>query len=281
MAEKLTMMTERGDDIPLLLAQLARLGVQPLLDESVPTHGHWVGLSWGWVPVIWLTPILSEANHRLHQVEPWAMPRLQTLRGATGQRGHPLARSADRLAAVLEAVRDDAHGQACEGAWTQPWLRVYDLQPARVRLDATTASGYGRVPEDGLLQFGPSKDHRPDWPPVNVMRSVLDPLGWPVATDLVPGQRADDPLYIPAIARVRASVGRRGLLYVGAGTMGALETRAFIQAGGDAYLCPRAEVQRPRRVLEAYLEPVSSGLQPLTRITGSVAKLLFCAFGSL
>jgi transposase len=267
MAEKLTIITERVDDIPLLLAQLERMGVQPLLDEYFPTHGNWVGLSLGWVTVIWLTHILSEANHRLNQVEPWAMQRLQTLRGATGQRVHPLDLSDDRLAAVLEALSDDAHWQAFEGAWTQQLLRVYDLQPERVRLDATTASGYWRVTEDGLFQFGHSKDHRPDLPQVKVMLSVLDPLGLPIATDIVPGPRADDPLYIPAIARVRESVGRRGLLYVGDGKMGALETRAFIQAGGDAYLCPLAEVQLPRRVLEAYLEPVSSGLQPLTRIT--------------
>jgi hypothetical protein len=44
MAEKLTIITERVDDIPLLLAQLERMGVQPLLDEHFPTHGNWVGL---------------------------------------------------------------------------------------------------------------------------------------------------------------------------------------------------------------------------------------------
>lgn len=43
----------------------------------------------------------------------------------------------------------------------------------------------------------------------------MDLLGLPVATDVVPGQRADDPLFIPAIARVRESLARRGLLYVG------------------------------------------------------------------
>ena len=189
-------------------------------------------------------------------MEPWAEQRLQTLRGATGQHVHPLDLSDDRLAAVLEALSDDAHWQAFEGALTQQLLRVYDLQPERVRLDRTTASGYWRVTEDGLFQFGHSKDHRPDLPQVKVMLSVLDPLGLPVATDIVPGQRADDPLYMPAITRVRESVGRRGLLYVGDCKMGALETRAFLQAGGDSYLCPLAEVQLPPRVLEAYLAPV-------------------------
>jgi transposase len=141
MTETLTIRSERVDDIPRLLAQLDRMGVQPLLDEHVSTHGNGVGLSLGWVTVLWLTPILSEADHRLNHVEPWAEQRLHTLRASTGQRVHPLDLSDDRLAAVLEALRHDEAWQACEGAFTQHWLRVYDLQPERVRLDSTTASG--------------------------------------------------------------------------------------------------------------------------------------------
>ena len=268
MTETLTIRSERVDDIPLLLAQLDRMGVQPLLDEHFSTHGNWVGLSLGWVTVLWLTHILSEADHRLNHVEPWAEQRLHTLRGGTGQRVHPLDLSDDRLAAVLEALSHDEPWQAFEGAFTQQLLRVYDLQPERVRLDSTTASGYWRVTEDGLFQFGHSKDHRPDLPQVKVMLAVLDPLGLPVATDVVPGQRADDPLYIPAITRVRESVGRRGLLYVGDCKMGALETRAFIQAGGDFYLCPvgggPAAACRVGGLLGAR---VGRDNKPLTRIT--------------
>lgn len=214
-----------------------------------------------------MTHILSEADHRLNHVEPWAEQRLHTLRGSTGQRVHPLDLSDDRLAAVLEALSHDEEWQAFEGAFTQQLLRVYDLQPERVRLDSTTASGYWSVTEGGLFQFGHSKDHRPDLPQVKVMLAVLDPLGLPVATDIVPGQRADDPLYLPAITRVRESVGRRGLLYVGDCKMGALETRASLQAGGDFYLCPLSEIQLPPAGLEGYLEPVAMGQQALTRIT--------------
>lgn len=88
---------------------------------------------------------------------------------------------------------------------------------------------------EGLFQFGYSKDHRPDLPQVKVVLSALDPLGVPVATDVVSGNRADDPLYIPAIKRVRDGLGQKGLLYIGDSKMGAIETRAFTQNGEDYY----------------------------------------------
>src|SRR5215510_2217614 len=266
MSETLTITRERVDEIPLLLAPLERMGRQPLLDAHVPTPGNWVGLRLGWVTVIWLTHILSEANHRLNHVEAWAEKRLHTLRGCTGQRVHPLDVSDDHLAAILEALSDDDRWRAFESTLNQHLLRVYDLRPECVRLDSTTASGYWSVTEDGLFQFGPSKDHRPDLPQVKVMLSALDPLGLPVATDVVSGQRADDPLYIPAIARVREGLRQRGLLYVGDCKMGALETRAVVQAGGDYYLCPLSELQVPPTGLATYLAPVWTGAQRLTPI---------------
>jgi transposase len=212
MTETLTIRSERGDDMPRLLAQLDRMGVHPLLDEHCATHGNWVGLRVGWVTVLWWTHIRSEADHRLNPVEPWAEPRLHTRRASTGPRVHPLDRSADRLAAVLEAWSHDEEWQAFEGAVTQHLRRVYALQPERVRWDRTPARGSWSVPEDGLFPCGHRQDHRPDLPPVQVMLAVRDPLGWPGATDVVPGQHADDPRYRPAITRVRQGVGRRGLL---------------------------------------------------------------------
>src|SRR5262249_52188663 len=149
---------------------------------------------------------------------------------------------------------------------------VYDLGAACVRLDSTTANGHWTVTEDGRFQFGHSKDHRPDRPQVKIMVSALDPLGMPVATDVVPGQRADDPVSIPAITRVRESLGRRGLLYVGDCKMGALETRAFIQAGGDYYLCPLSAIQLPAERLEVYLAPVLAGDQPLIPVAPALAN---------
>jgi transposase len=124
MTERLTLITERVDDIPLRLAQLERMGLQALLDEHFPTPGNWVGLSLGWVSVLWLTHSLSEAAHRLNHVRPWAEQRLHTLRAGTGQSVHPLDVSDDRLAIVLAALRDDTRWSAFEGALNQHVRRV-------------------------------------------------------------------------------------------------------------------------------------------------------------
>src|SRR6516162_1343769 len=56
-----TIITERVDDIPLLLEQRQRMGLPTLLDTHFPAHGNWTGLSLGWVSTIWLSSILSQA----------------------------------------------------------------------------------------------------------------------------------------------------------------------------------------------------------------------------
>jgi transposase len=266
MTEKLTVISERVDDIPLLVAQQKRMGVQPLLDEHFPTHGNWLGICLGWVAMVWLTHIISRADHRLNHVQPWAAKRLETLGGCTGQPVRALDFSDDRLGDVLYALSDDERSDAFESGLNQRLLRVYDLSTEQIRLDSTTVSGYWHVTLDGLFQLGHSKGRRPDLPQVNVMLATLDPLGMPVATDVLSGNQADDPLYIPSITRVRESLGRRGLLYVGDCKMGALETRAFVQAGGDFYLCPLSETQLPLETLEAYLASVWMGEQALTSV---------------
>src|SRR5260221_12695844 len=85
MTEKLTRTTERVDDIPVLLAQSERMGIAELLDASFQPHGNWAGTSLGLTTTIWLTHILSEGDHRMNQVQPWAATRLHTLQNCSGQ----------------------------------------------------------------------------------------------------------------------------------------------------------------------------------------------------
>ena len=266
MADSLDVKTEQVDDIPVLLAQGKKIGVPELLDQVFSPHGNWQGTSFGWTTLIWLAHILSEGDHRLSQVEAWVEKRPHTLEISTGKSIRVLEWSDDRLGIVLDELADAEKWQAFEGELNRRTLRVYDLSPRRVRVDSTTASGYWTVTEDGLFQHGHSKDHRPDLPQLKVMMSALDPMGMPVATQVVSGKRADDKLYIPAIKQVSASLDEHGLLYVGDCKMAAVDTRAFIQNSQDYYLCPLSDLQLPTETLETYLRPVWNGEQALTSI---------------
>src|ERR687888_1896112 len=196
-------------------------------------------------------------------VEPWVVKRLWTLGVTTGQAVKRVDFTDDRLEIVLRRLSEDTRWAAFESALNQYTVRVYDLSTARVHVDSTSASAYATVSEGGLVQFGHRKDERPDLPQVKVMQAVLDPLGMPLATDVVSGERADDPLYVPCIERVQASVGRHGLLDVGDCKMASRETRACIAASGDFYLCPLPQVQLAEGELEAALAAVWRGERTL------------------
>ena len=266
MSEKPTVNTERVDDIPVLMAFADHMGISELLDEHFEPHGNWQGISPGKMLTGWMGHILSEADHRLNRVQDWAAKRLETLRGSLGVKLEALDFSDDRLAVGLEMLSNDEHWAAFETDMNRRTIRVYDLKQKCVRIDTTTASGYWNVTEDGLFQLGHSKDHRPDLPQLKVVLATLDPLAMPVATLVVRGEKADDPLYIPAIDQVRKGLDKQGLLYIGDCKIMSLATRAHIKAGKDSYLGPFSAIQIPQSVLDTYLEPVWSGQQTLTAV---------------
>jgi len=272
MSDELTITTEQVDDYPVLIAQMEHMTVPDLLDKHFTVHGNWQGLSLGWTGTAWLGHILSVGDHRLNHVQPWVEKNSLTVRGSLQQVVTGLDFTDDRLEKVLEALSEDADWAAFETELNQWTLRVYDLKAEVVRVDSSTASGYVSVSEEGLFQFGHSKDHRPDLPQVKVVQSVLDPFGMPVVTQVVSGEKADDPLYIPAIRQVREGLGKRGLLYVGDSKLMSLDNRAYVQAGGDYYLGPFSKVQIPDEDLERYLQPVWSGEQRVTPVYRSNAQ---------
>lgn len=257
----LVLRQERIDETPLLLAQLKKMHVPQLLDECFVTHGNWQGLSLGHLTAVWLAFILAEGNHRLSHLRDWVMARSVCLQAALGVTFVETDFTDDRLAQVLDYLHREAAWTTFEEKLNARLLRVYDLATDTIRLDSTSAKSFGVVTPEGLLQFGHSKDHRPDLPQFKLQLSTLDPLGLPLTATITSGEKADDPLYVPEIDRVRQTLGKRGLLYVGDCKMAALETRVHLAAGGDFYLCPLSAVQMPAPVLAALLVPVRTGVQ--------------------
>ena len=69
-----------------------------------------------------------------------------------------------------------------------------------IRGDASTVSGDHAGTDGGLLPFGHSQD-APSRPQIKVLTGSLEPLGMPLATDVLSGERADDGLDMPIIER--------------------------------------------------------------------------------
>ena len=271
----LSVENERVDDLPVLVKQMERMGVAEALDRAFPTHGNWQGPSLGSIVVIWLTHILSEADHCLNHVQPWVESHKETLSALVGYSVRSLDYADDRLSAVLRYLNDDMRWMGFEGNINGCLVRVYDLlQPSvaaplespRIRVDGTTGLYYGAVTDGGLFQYGHSKDRRPDLGQFKVMMATMDPLGQPLATHVVSGEHADDPLYVPVIRVVQRSLGREGLLFVGDCKMAALSTRAYVFQSGDAYLCPLSEKQWTKEHQQRDLEGVWNGSVTLTPI---------------
>jgi transposase len=266
--------TERIDDIPLLIAQQERMGIAEIVDNVSTIHGNRKGLSLGRLLSVWISYILSEADHRMSEVETWAAERMECLSALLPDAVCEKDFTDDRLADALRRLSDDERWTEIERQLGTRLVRVYDLERSPVRLDSTTVAVYHDTEGNTLFRHGYSKDHRPDLAQFKVMLATLDPQGMPLATLVVAGHRADDGLYIPAIRRARPVVGQGGRLYVGDAKMGALETRAFVQAGKDYYLTPLAQIGQVPELLQALLEPVWKKEQPVQHIYTSDGQRL-------
>ena len=248
----LVMITERVDDVALLIGQMVKMGLPEVLDRHIPRHWTQRGLSWGWTAVIWLAYIVTEGDHRKVSVETYLKGMHHTLSHLTAQVIEPLDFSDDRLSHLLKHLSKPTYWHQIEHDLNARSIEVYPLPQDVLRCDATTGSGDHKVTAEGLFQFGHSKDD-PTRPQIKVMLGALDPLGMPLATDVLSGERADDGLYLPIIERIRTGVQTTGLLFVGDCKMSALDTRAYLARHQDCYLSPLPLTGATAEAMDAWI----------------------------
>jgi transposase len=248
----LVIITERVDDVALLIGQMIKMGLPEVLDRHIPHHWTQRGLSWGWTAVIWLAYIVTEGDHRKVSVETYLKGMHHTLSRLTAQVIEPLDFSDDRLSHLLKHLSKPAYWHQIEHDLNARSIEVYPLPQDVIRCDATTVSGDHEVTTGGLVQFGHSTDD-PTRPQIKVMIGSLDPVGMPLATDVVSGERADDGLYLPIIERIRTGVQTTGLLFVGDCKMSALDTRAYLARHQDCYLSPLPLTGATAEAMEAWI----------------------------
>ncbi len=249
---ELVIITEQIDDVALLIGQMIKMGLPEVLDRHVPRHWKQLGISWGWTAVIWLAYVITEGDHRKVSVETYLKGMKNTLSHLTGQVVEPLDFSDDRLSHLLRHLGKRKYWHRIEQDLNERSIEVYELPREVIRIDATTVSGGHEVTEGGLFQFGHSKDD-PTRPQIKVMTGSLDPLGMPLSTDVLSGEKADDGLYLPIVERVRAGLKTAGLLFVGDCKMSALEIRASIAGAKDFYLSPLPLTGTTAQAMETWI----------------------------
>jgi len=179
----LVIITERVDDVALLIGQMVKMGFVEVLDRHIPRHWQQGGLSWGWTAVIWLAYILTEGDHRKVSVESYIKGMPHTLSQLTNQAIEPLDFSDARLSHLLKPVSKQAYWKQIEHELNARCMEVHDLATEVIRCDATPVSGDHEVTEAELFQFGHSKDDPPR-PQIKVMIGALAPLGMPLSVDV-------------------------------------------------------------------------------------------------
>ncbi|MBA2726571.1 MAG: transposase [Parachlamydiaceae bacterium] len=235
----MTIYYENISDIPILFSIARRLKIDQIFDNHIPSHGNLQGLSYGLTAIGWLIFILSSANHRKSHVQSWALETKKTLSILFGKDIDPNSFNDDRLARMLRFLNDDEIWHSIENDLWRAKMNVFELPVTGIRLDGTNTFGFHGVKEDGLMQYGFSKDGRSDLPILKLMVAAEGNTGEVIAVDVVEGNQNDDPLYLPLIKRVRSILGEKtGLLYCGDCKMSSFSVRGNLDAFSDYYLAP-------------------------------------------
>ena len=141
--EQIKTISERIDDLPVLIYWLKRMRVDVIIDQVLgPPHGNWEGLSYGEVALVFVAYVLMCCTHFLSPMQEWASKHLVSLSQALGKPVREADFTDDRLGIVLSRLGDDATrpGEQIERELGQHLVRAYELPTDTARIDTTTVS---------------------------------------------------------------------------------------------------------------------------------------------
>ena len=240
---RLAIEPERIDELPLALGLLDRMGVAQAIDAHLGAgHGNRQGLSYGQLALGLSARIMTLRDHRLAPVERWSQEHPAVLSRLLGVSVGAKDFTDDRLADLVYALGSAAAEtrEAIETTLGQHVVRAYHLPTEVGRADTTSVSVYHNRAEgaDGLLQFGKSKDHRPDLRQYVQALGTLDPAGLPLVSETLAGNTADPPVYLPVGRRMVNIIGHADWLFVGDSKLHSAQNIAEIHRAGGYLLTP-------------------------------------------
>lgn len=261
--------SERSDDIPVIIHWALEMGIREQIDKEMPeVHGNWQGLSYGELTVLMLGYIVSQGDHRLCAIEAWVKAHHKTLEAATGWKIRQTDASDDRLAVLLGVFgKNPENCEQLEVKLGQELIRAYELPTEVARADTSSFNVHHQPgtenATESLLQYGHSKDHRPDLLQYRQMLATLDPVALPLASQTLAGNGADDPLYVSIWQQLVRVIGKQDFLFVADTKASALASRGQIAQQGGIYCFPLPRTGQVPAMLETWVLNHPSPLQLL------------------
>ena len=277
---------ERVDSIPLIIHWLLEMKVHEIIDRIYMPHSNWQGLSYGQLAVLFVTYMLHSLSHCLSGMEEWVVQHKKVIEKVTGWKLGDKEATDDRLGIMMEVLCEDedksVEFQLQIGGHI---IQAHDLPTEIGRYDTTSFNVY-HDPENrnkGLLNFGHSKNYRPDLLQFKQGLGTLDPAGIPLVTETLPGNKADDGCYVPAWSQMAKTIGHTEFLFIADCKAAALETRAIIDKEKGYYLFPMPMTgdtpkELKRLVLNPPVEPQEILLEPLTDEKGEEPRVVGVGF---
>ncbi len=250
---------ERVDTIPMITAILERMDVKQHIDSIFKPHGNWSGLSYGQLSVLFVTYVLHSMTHHFSGVESWANQHKAVIEQATGWQLGEKDATDDRLGRLAEVLGEtEESSYEFQSRIGQHIISAYQLPTEMARYD-TTSFNVCHDPENsknGILEFGHSKNYRPDLLQFKQGLATLDPAGVPILSETFAGNRADDPCYLPAWRRMVQTIGNPDFLFIADCKAASCETRSAIDHERGYYLFPLPMTgETPRHLKELVLSP--------------------------
>jgi transposase len=205
-----------------------------------------------------LTYIVSEADQRICCLETWVLEHQRSLERITGWSIGEKEGTDDRCGDLLRRLGLKERLMEMEMSLSQHLVKAYELPTEKARSDTTSFSVYHQISEEeketSIIQFGYSKDKRPDLRQYRQILATLDPLGMPLLGATLAGNGGEESDYLPTWRKMTEILGHREFLYLGDSQASTWENRAKIDGEGGIYCFPLAMTQPRPKLLADWLK---------------------------
>jgi transposase len=246
--------------------------VHAIIDRIYMPHKNWQGLTYGQLALLFIAYVLHRLTHRLSGMEEWLDSRKHIIEQVTGWRVADKEATDDRLGKMMEVFGQEEDKQiSFQQEIGLHLIQAYALPTHVGRYDTTSFNVYHDPDNrnDGLLEFGHTKNYRPDLLQFKQGLGTLDPAGIPLVSETMPGNKADDRCYVPAWRRMARIIGHTEFLFIADCKAAALQSRGSIDREKGYYLFPlpmtgttpeeikRLVLNPPVQMQEIVLEPMA------------------------